>query len=122
MSTLVFLPSIAAVAISALAQCFTDPRITKKFAAKSMVALAVYAVHAVAGMAVIYYLLPHKPEAALGVTLAFVGWMGLSVLVLVRIAPRLKEPPALLMRAGVLDAVFLLIIVAGIVQALGSAS
>jgi hypothetical protein len=106
-----------AVAATALVQIFTDPRITPKFAAASVVALLVYAAHVGVGLLVMVYLLPWGPDAAPGVTIAILGWIGLGGLGLVRFAPRLREPPALLMRFGPVDALFLLMIAGGIAWA-----
>jgi len=109
-----------AVAASALVQIFTDPRITRRFVATSLVALLVYAVHIGVGMLVMVFLLPWGPDAAPGATIAILGWIGLGGLGLVRFAPRLREPPAMLMRFGPVDAVFLLMIAGGIVWAVGA--
>jgi hypothetical protein len=111
----------AAVAASALAQVFTDPRITARFAAASLVALAVYAVHIALGMLVLLVLLPWGPDAAPGVTLAILGWIGLGALGLLRFAPRLREPPAFLLRFGPADAVCLALVAGGIGWAVGAA-
>jgi hypothetical protein len=110
-----------AVAASALVQIFTDPRITAKFLATSLLALLVYAVHIAVGFLVLVFLLPWGPHAAPGATVAILGWIGLGALGLVRFAPRLREPPALLMRVGPADALFLLMIAGGIVWAVAAA-
>lgn len=107
------------IALSAAVQLFTDPRINKRFIQKSLVALLVYFVHAAIGGSVLYVLIPLGPKAALGVTLAFVGWIGLGVLGLIRFSPRLKTPPKMLLQVGAADAVFLLLIVFGLISALG---
>lgn len=112
--------AILAVAASALVQIFTDPRITRQFLAKSIIALAVYAAHAAIGVSVILLLLPRGPDAAAGVVAAVLGWLGLGFLGLVRFAPRLREPPKILMRYGVADAACLLVIAGGIFFALRS--
>lgn len=110
---------VVAVGLSALVQICTDPRITKEFAAKSLVALAVYTAHVAVGIVVVMVLLPHGPDAAIGVTVAFFGWVGLGGLGLVRFAPRLREPPRLLMQFGIADAVFLAMIAGGLAAAAG---
>jgi hypothetical protein len=110
---------IIAVAISAIAQICTDPRITRVFIYKSLLALGVYAVHVAVAIVVMVYLLPLGPHAALGVTLAFLGWIGFGMLGLIRFAPRTKEPPRWLMQFGVPDIVCLLLIVGGIASAFG---
>lgn len=106
-----------AVLVSALAQALTDPRVTRKFVYHSMIAFAVYAVHVTTGILVMLYLLPFKPEAAVGATMALLGWIGLGGLGLVRFAPRLREPPRFLLRFGVVDAICLLLIASGVILA-----
>ncbi len=111
--------AVLAVAASALVQIFTDPRITGQFVAKSLLALAVYALHIAIGLLVVVFLLPHGPDAAMGVTTAVLGWIGLGALDLIRFAPRLREPPAILLRFGLGDAVCLLVIATGVLSAFG---
>jgi hypothetical protein len=112
--------AILAVAASALVQVFTDPRVTRRFVARTMIALAVYAAHVAIGVSVVTFLLPHGPQAAVGATAASLGWIGLGALGLLRFAPRLREPPAVLMRFGIADAVCLLAIAGGVLWALGA--
>jgi len=109
-----------AVAASAIVQILTDPRITAQFVARSLLALAVYTVHVATGTVVLVWLMPWGPDAAAGATLAVLGWIGLGALGLVRFAPRLREPPAILMRFGLADAVCLLMIGGGSIWALGA--
>jgi hypothetical protein len=110
---------VVSVGLAALVQIVTDPRITKEFVGKSLVALAVYAAHVAVGIVVVVFLLPHGPDAAIGVTVAFLGWVGLGALGLIRYAPRLREPPRLLMHFGLADATFLALIAGGIALAAG---
>jgi len=119
MTTLATLALVLAVGLSAFMQILTDPRITPRFIGKSLLALAVYAVHCVAGFVVIWLLLPKGPAAALGVTAVFLGWIGLGMLDLIRFAPRLREPPAWLTRVGVADLICLVLIVGGTASASG---
>ncbi len=105
------------VAVTALAQALTDPRVTRKFIYRSMIAFAVYSVHVAIGMLAMLYLLPFKPEAAVGTVMALLGWVGLGGLGLVRFAPRLREPPRFLLRFGVADAICLLLIASGVTLA-----
>lgn len=118
MSTAVILLLLLSIALSGAVQIFTDPRITRKFVRKSVIAIAVYAAHIALGALVLFVLIPHGPNAALGVTLAFVGWVGLGVLGLIRFAPRLRTPPSALLHFGFADALCLLAIGAGIVSAI----
>jgi hypothetical protein len=110
---------VLAVGASAVIQILTDPRITSRFIGKSLLVLAVYAVHCAAGFLVIWLLLPKGPAAALGATAAFLGWVGFGFLGLIRFAPRLREPPAWLVRVGIADLVCLGLIVGGVVSARG---
>jgi hypothetical protein len=65
------------------------------------------------------YLVPRRPEAAIGVTVALMGWIGLGMLGLIRFAPRLREPPRVLLRFGVADAICLAMIAGGVASAVG---
>ena len=109
--------AVLAVGASALVQIFTDPRITRRFVARSLIAFAVYAGHVAIGFSVIMLLLPHGPESALGATLALLGWICLGALGLIRFAPRLREPPAILMHVGIADVLCLLAIIIGVLSA-----
>ncbi len=84
MSALVTFLTALAVAASAIAQILTDPRITWRFIGKTMVLFGVYAVHVGVGFLVTFFLLPSGPKAATGVTAAFLGWVGLGGLGLMR--------------------------------------
>jgi hypothetical protein len=110
---------VIAAGLSALVQIFTDPRITKVFVVKSLVALAVYAAHIAIGGAVMVYLIPHRPEAAVGAIVAFLGWVGLGMLGLIRFAPRLREPPRMLLQFGIADGICLAMIAGGVASAAG---
>jgi len=102
-------------------QIFTDPRITARFARKTLAALAVYAAHSAIGITFLYVLIVtgHGKNIAPGVVIAFVGWIGLGVLGLIRFAPRLREPPQILMRFGIADIICLAVVVFGVVKATG---
>jgi hypothetical protein len=119
MSGLAIVAIVTAIAISAIVQIFTDPRITAAFIAKSLLVMAVYAVHVAAGFTVMWLLLPKGPDAALGATAAFLGWVGLGMLGLIRFAPRLREPPGWLLRVGIADLVCLVLIAGGVASATG---
>jgi hypothetical protein len=119
MDKLAVVLAVLAVGASALVQIFTDPRITRRFVAKSLIALAVYAGHVAIGLLVVMLLLPHGPEAALGITLALLGWISLGALGLIRFVPRLREPPAILMHFGIADFLCLLAIILGVLSAFG---
>jgi hypothetical protein len=108
-----------ALAVSSCAQVLTDQRLSRRFASRSLLALGVFAVHGAAGWLVFFHLLHPRPEAALGVTAGFLGWLGLGTLVLMRVVPRTREPPRFLMRVGVLDLMFLGLILFGVASAAG---
>jgi hypothetical protein len=111
--------AILAVGLAAVVQVLTDPRITRRFILRSLAAFGVYAAHVSLGLAVVFLLLPQGPGAAAGVTLLLLGWIGLGALGLVRFAPRLREPPAVLARFGIADALCLLAMLCGILAAYG---
>jgi hypothetical protein len=119
MGGLAMVAIVTAIAISAIVQILTDPRITRAFVGKSLLVLAVYAVHVAAGFLVIWLLLPKGPDAALGATAAFLGWIGFGMLGLIRFAPRLREPPRWLLRVGIADLICLTLIVGGVASATG---
>jgi hypothetical protein len=119
MSTNALFWLVAAIGMSAIVQIFTDQRITPQFIARSLVAVAVYAVHVAMAIVVMVYLVPPGDAGALGATAALVGWIGLGVLGLIRFAPRLREPPAWLMRFGIADGACLALIAGGLASAAG---
>jgi hypothetical protein len=110
---------MVAIAIGAIAQIMTDPRISGSFIRNSLLVLALYAVFLAAGFALMWLLLPKGPDAALGATAAFLGWVGFGMLGLIRFAPRLREPPRWLMRLGIADLVCLALIIGGGASATG---
>jgi hypothetical protein len=119
MTSIALVSMMVAIAISAVVQILTDPRITKAFVHRSLLVLAVYAAHIAAGFVVIWLLLPKGPDAAVGATMAFLGWVGFGMLGLIRFAPRLREPPRWLMRLGIADLVCLALITGGVASATG---
>jgi hypothetical protein len=106
---------IVAVAISAVVQICTDPRITKDFIWKSFLALAVFAVHLTIGILVMISVVsgPASTAVTISMVAAWFGWLGLGGLGLVRFAPRTREPPRWLMHFGLPDIVCLAVIIAG---------
>jgi hypothetical protein len=120
MSKLYMIPIMLAVIVSGVVQILTDPRFTRAFIKKSAVALVVFATHVAIGLLVVVYLLPHIPDAAAGVTVAILGWIGLGTLGLIRFAPRMREPPAILMQFGIADVVGLLVLAIGLFMAIGA--
>ncbi len=108
-----------AVGLTALVQIFTDPRITPGFIWKSLLALALYALHGGIGLFVLLVLLPRNPDAAVGATVAMTSWILLGMLGLIRFAPRTQEPPRWLMHFGVPDVGLLLAIAWGVADVAG---
>lgn len=97
---------VVAAGLAALAQIRNDPRIDRKFTLRSLLALAGFAVGCAAGFVLIISRLdgPQREDVALAATLAIVAWIAFATLWLIRLAPRLREPPAFLMRPwGVID-------------------
>jgi hypothetical protein len=56
---------------------------------------------------------------ATGYFIAFLGWFALGVLDLIRQVPRNREPPAFLMKRGIVDAFCLIVMVIGLAIAWG---
>src|SRR5882757_5338015 len=110
MTPLTLLMLVLLVGVAVILQIATDPRMSKTFVGQTFLAIAVYATHVAIAVVVMLYWLPWGPDAALGVTVAMVGWIGLGVLGLIRFAPRLREPPRWLMHVGLIDIVCVLMI------------
>ena len=102
-------------------QMMSDPRITRKFIRKTMVAVAFYLLHTAIGIGFLFVLVRfgRGPHAIGGLLIAFVGWICLGVLGLIRFAPRLREPPRWLMHVGIADVVCLLAIAGGVAATFG---
>jgi len=94
---------IAAVVagLIALAAARSDPRVDRAFAVKTIGLLLLYLAYAVAGVLLVFAVLPPGPagetRAAIG-TLFMLAWIGFGMVWLIRLVPRLREPPALLAR------------------------
>jgi len=95
------------VGLASLEQARRDPRITPEFWWKSLRVLGGYAVFIAAGLFITVRLMPRvegSQAGALTLTLFMLSWVALGALWLMRLAPRLKEPPEFLMRPwGALD-------------------
>jgi len=116
---IVKLAIVIAVLFSACVQIFTDPRITRAFVWKSLLALIIFFLHCLVGTFVVFYLLPWNPEAAAGAVTAMIGWIALGALGLIRFAPRTREPPKWLLHFGIADIVCLIAIAAGVASVAG---
>ena len=110
---------VAAIAIAATVQIGADPHIGRAFVHRSLLVLALYAAFAAVGFMLMWFLLPKGPDAALGATAAFLGWLGFGMLGLIRFAPRLREPPRWLMRVGIADLLCLALLAGGVASATG---
>jgi hypothetical protein len=91
---------VVAAGLAALAQIRSDPRITKEFRRRSYAALGFYAVFVACGI-VALFLFPFRPGSAvvaLSGTVFILAWIAIGALWLMRLAPRLKEPPGWLMK------------------------
>ena len=90
-----------AVGLAALAAVRGDPRVDRAFAVKTIGLLLLYLAYAVAGVLLVFAVLPPGPagetRAAVG-TFFMLAWIGFGMLWLIRLVPRLREPPALLAR------------------------
>jgi hypothetical protein len=84
------------------------------FVSATMVAAIVYAAHVFLGSIVLILSVGHDPQGAAGYFVAFLGWLGLGTLDLMRMVPRTREPPAFLMKPGNADAICLIVILIGL--------
>src|ERR1700748_3257024 len=99
MSTIGLLAPFVMLVVSSVIQIKTDPRITNTFIRESLLAMGVFAVHGLIGFGVMIFLgfylaNPDQRQAMAGyVVAAWMGWLGLGGLGLIRHAPRTTEPP-----------------------------
>lgn len=109
---------VIGVAIASVAQAVADPRVAPAFLPHRLVTLVAYAVHAVASIALLVFVVPpHAAPWSLGVALA--GWLGLGLLIVQRRAPDAQTRPAWLIRFGWLDLACLVLIAVGLAVATG---
>lgn len=109
---------VIGLALASVVQAVTDPRISRDFLRRSLVALAFYAVHTAVGIVLLIFVVP-QDVAPWGLGVALVGWLGLGALGLIRMAPRLREPPRRLMRFGAVDVACLAMVAVGLAAATG---
>jgi hypothetical protein len=78
-------------------------------------------VHTAIGIGFLFLLISvgRGPNAVFGVIGAYLGWIGLGILGLIRFAPRLREPPRFLMHIGIADAICVALIAAGVAATFG---
>jgi hypothetical protein len=108
------------IAMAFAVQMLSDPRITRQFLRNTAIAAGVYLVHTAIGIGFLFLLISvgRGPHAVFGVIGAYVGWIGLGILGLIRFAPRLREPPRI-MHVGIADVVCLAMIAAGVAATFG---
>ena len=101
----VLIPMMLAIALAALVQIWTDPRITREFRRKSFIALAAYALFVSLGLTVLFSVArPGNDLAAFAGAGFMFSWIAFGALWLARLAPRLRQPPGFLLQAwGTLD-------------------
>jgi hypothetical protein len=102
----VFALLVLVIALAAATQIRTDPRITQEFRRNSYIALVGYVVFSGVGLLVLFALVrgPGGDLTAFAGAGFMLSWIALGTLWLIRLAPRLRQPPGLLLRAwGVLD-------------------
>ena len=118
LTTLVFI-------VAAAVQLVTDKRFTPTYWRKGFVVIALYLAYTAVAVAALAWLMPlaHGPHAVDSMLIGFLGWVGLGVLGLVRLAPRLQgqAPPNFLLHVGWPDALCLLVLVGGVAAGLGGA-
>ena len=107
----------ATIIASAAAQMCTDPRISRRFAQRRKIMIAVFALYGALGLADLAAFVPHGQVAAFGAFAALFGWIGLAVLASLRISPG-PDTPAKVLRVGGPDIACLVAIAAGLAQAL----
>jgi len=98
---------------------WSDPRLSRSFVWKSLLAIALYVVHGAVGILILIYLMPKGPDAAFGGVTAFFGWIGLGTLGLLRLIPAMHAKPRWLTRFGIADVLCLLAIAGGVASAAG---
>ena len=100
--------------VAAVVQICTDPRITRQYLRKATVAVVVYIAYGLIALPGLVVLIRHAsgPHADATLFTAFLAWVGLGVLGLIRFTPRLQgqAPPQFLEHFGVLDVICLIVL------------
>lgn len=104
--------------LHAVVQIRSDPTIDRRFVGRTLAAAGVFLLYVGGGVLAFVGLLgagsstaPGAGEAAGALVLLFLlGWIAWGIVLLIRMVPRRKEPPAWLMRVGWVDATLLLAI------------
>jgi hypothetical protein len=109
---------IALVAISASLPAMTRLwRTDRSAVGKTLWLAALYLAYVGLGVAILFWLVPLQGTGgdgegkALELTLAMLGWILYGALILMRVVPRYREPPAWLMRFGIADFVLIVLTV-----------
>jgi hypothetical protein len=107
----------AVVVISALAQLCTDPRVSRRFAEKKKLMTAFYALYGGMSIAALAAFVPRGQVAAFGAFACILSWIGLGGLAYFRFtAP--PSAPSRVMHVGAPDIMGLVVITAGMAQAM----
>ncbi len=106
-----------AVVVSATAQTCTDPRVSRRFAQKQRLMIAIIALYGALGVAALIAFVPRGQVAAFGAFAAVFGWIGLGVLAWLRVPPG-PQTPARVLHVGKPDLACLVGIAAGLAQAM----
>ncbi|HMN70522.1 MAG TPA: hypothetical protein PKA55_01500 [Rhodoblastus sp.] len=109
---------------AAIGQMLTDPRITRAFIGRTMIVVGVYILFCAIGLgflSLLYVLGRHDDTGAFAAVIAWLGWLGLAMAGLIRLAPRTSEPPRWMTHFGAWDIVCLAMIAGGAAASLGLA-
>ena len=109
---------VVGVAIASIVQAVSDPRVTPAYLRQSLVALAAYFAHGVASIVLLVFIVPQH-IAPWGLGVALIGWLGLGLMILLRLAPGSDARPAWILRFGPVDVLCLALIAVGLAAATG---
>ena len=96
----------------AIQQIRSDSRITRSFAVHSIIAAVGYLSFAVLGVLVLFAARPEWPSdgSALFAIIFWLCWLAYGTVWLIRLAPRLREPPHWLLRPfGIIDWILIVV-------------
>jgi hypothetical protein len=108
---------ILLAAMAAAIRIASRPGFRWTFLSGSMMSILLYAVHLAIGFVAFLVLAEAAPETAGYLGLALLGWMGLGALDLIRLVPRTREPPRILMVPGAADIICLIVMAVGLALA-----
>jgi hypothetical protein len=107
----------AVVVVSAAAQMCTDPRVSRLFAEKNKLMIAFYALYGAMSVAALAAFVPRGQVAAFGAFACVLSWIGLGGLAYFRFTAPPSAPPKV-MHVGAPDIMGLVVITAGLAQAM----